>query len=195
MLGDARPAAPEADITPEPELSRILEAILLVVDEPVSEQELAQVTERPREDVRQTLEALSASYRSAGRGFELRNVANGWRLYTSAACAAYVERFVRDEHRARLSQAALETLAIIAYRQPVTRQAIAAVRGVNVDGVVRTLLARGLIVEEGVDSSSGATLYLTTPYFLERLGLAQLADLPDLAPMLPDDLATITEDG
>ena len=169
-----------------PELSKVLEAILLVTDEPVPATTLAQVAERPTAEVEQALQALADDYASAGRGFELRLVAGGWRLYTRADCAPYVERFVLDGQQARLTQAALETLAVIAYRQPVTRARVSAVRGVNVDGVVRTLLARGLIAEAGQDPDSAGTLYRTTPLFLERLGRQALDDLPALAPLLPE---------
>jgi segregation and condensation protein B len=163
-----------------------LEAVLLVVDEPVSEVVLAQVVERPTEEVRALLEELAAEYDAAGRGFELRNVSGGWRLYTREACAPFVERFVRDGQQARLTQAALETLAVIAYRQPVSRSRVAAIRGVNVDAVVRTLLGRGLVTEMGTEAESGAILYGTTPYFLERLGLGELSELPPLRDYLPD---------
>jgi segregation and condensation protein B len=169
-----------------PPLPAALEAVLLVTDEPVPAVTLAQVTERPTEEVEQTLQELAADYEAAGRGFELRNVAGGWRLYTRADCAPYVERFVLDGQSARLTQAALETLAVIAYRQPVTRSRVSAVRGVNVDGVVRTLLARGLITESGQDDDTGGILYRTTPVLLERLGLQSLDDLPSLAPLLPE---------
>lgn len=167
-----------------PELSKVLEAILLVTDEPVPATTLAQVAERPTQEVEETLQSLVQEY--SGRGFELRLVAGGWRLYTHPDCAAYVERFVLDGQQARLTQAALETLAVIAYRQPVTRARVSAVRGVNVDGVVRTLLARGLIADAGQDPDSAGTLYRTTPLFLERLGLQSLDDLPALAPLLPE---------
>jgi segregation and condensation protein B len=173
-----------------PPLRTALEAVLLVTDEPVPAVTLAQVTERPTDEVETTLQELATEYVEAGRGFELRNVAGGWRLYTRADCAPYVERFVLDGQSARLTQAALETLAVIAYRQPVTRSRVSAVRGVNVDGVVRTLLARGLITESGQDEDSGGVLYRTTPLLLERLGLQSLDELPSLAPLLPelDDL-------
>jgi segregation and condensation protein B len=177
---------------PAPPLRRILEAILLVVDQPVPEVDLAQVVEAPRTTVLAALEELAASYERDGRGFELRQVAGGWRLYTAPDCAPYIERFVLEGQQARLTQAALETLAVVAYRQPVSRQSVAAIRGVNVDGVVRTLLTRGLIAEAGEEGPSGAHLYVTTPYFLERLGLRSLDELPNLAPLLPvnlDDLA------
>lgn len=169
-----------------PALRTALEAILMVVDEPVGEVVLAQVTERPTEEVRTALRQLAAEYDKAGRGFELREVAGGWRFYTRASCAAYVERFVLDGQQARLTQAALETLAVVAYRQPVSRARVSAVRGVNVDGVMRTLVTRGLVEEAGHDGEGGATLYRTTSYFLERLGLRSLDELPDLAPFLPD---------
>jgi segregation and condensation protein B len=179
-----------------PGLRTALEAILMVVDEPVGDVLLAQVTERPTDEVRAALRALAAEYDEAGRGFELREVAGGWRFYTRASCAAYVERFVLDGQQARLTQAALETLAVVAYRQPVSRARVSAVRGVNVDGVMRTLVARGLVEETGREGhEAGAILYGTTSYFLERLGLRSLDELPELAPFLPeldtvDDVAT-----
>jgi segregation and condensation protein B len=172
-----------------PALRTALEAILMVVDEPVSEVLLAQVTERPTEEVLEALRGLAAEYDGAGRGFELRQVAGGWRYYTRASCAAYVERFVLDGQQARLTQAALETLAVVAYRQPVSRARVSAVRGVNVDGVMRTLVARGLVEEAGREEGlgeGGAILYRTTSYFLERLGLRGIDELPDLAPFLPE---------
>jgi segregation and condensation protein B len=178
---------------PTPSLRAALEALLLVVDEPVAEVTLAQVLERPRTEVAAALAALATEYAESDRGFELRAVAGGWRLYTRPDLAPYVERFVLDGQQARLSQPALETLAVIAYRQPVTRGRIAAVRGVSVDGVVRTLLARGLIEECGQEASSGATCYRTTGYFLERLGLDSVDQLPPLAPLLPD-IAELDED-
>jgi segregation and condensation protein B len=169
-----------------PSLRTALEAILMVVDEPVNEILLAQVVERPTEEVVGALRELAADYDEAGRGFELREVAGGWRFYTRASCAPYVEKFVLDGQQARLTQAALETLAVVAYRQPVSRARVSAVRGVNVDGVVRTLVSRGLIAEAGNDGESGSILYRTTPHFLGRLGLRDLTELPDLAPFLPD---------
>ena len=176
-----------------PDLRTALEAILMVVDEPVGEVLLAQVTERPTEQVLEALRDLARDYDEAGRGFELRQVAGGWRYYTRPSCAAYVERFVLDGQQARLTQAALETLAVVAYRQPVSRARVSAVRGVNVDGVIRTLVARGLVEEAGREDGTGeggAILYRTTSYFLERLGLNNLDDLPELAPFLPElDLA------
>jgi segregation and condensation protein B len=176
-----------------PTLEAALEAILLVVDEPVAEVTLAQVLERPTHEVSAALRGLAAEYTAAGRGFDLREVAGGWRFYTRADCAPMVERFVRDGQQTRLTQAALETLAVVAYRQPVSRARVAAVRGVNSDGVMRTLVARGLVEEAGTDPESQAVLYRTSSYFLERLGLRDLSELPELAPFLPDDVENLEE--
>lgn len=178
-----------------PPLRAALEAVLMVVDEPVAEVTLAQVLERPRGEVLDTLRELAAEYDAHGRGFELRQVAGGWRFYTRTECAAVVERFVLDGQQARLTQAALETLAVVAYRQPVSRARIAGIRGVNVDGVVRTLVNRGLIEEAGTEPDSHALLYRTTPLFLERLGLASVDELPSLAPFLPDIESMESPDG
>jgi segregation and condensation protein B len=167
-------------------LRTALEAILMVVDEPVGDVTLAQVTERPTDEVAAALRGLAAEYDEQNRGFELREVAGGWRFYTRASASAYVEKFVLDGQQARLTQAALETLAVVAYRQPVSRARVSAVRGVNVDGVIRTLLARGLVEEAGHDGEGGSTLYRTSSYFLERLGLRSIDQLPELAPFLPD---------
>ncbi|MDQ1669701.1 MAG: segregation and condensation protein [Actinomycetota bacterium] len=183
-VDDDQPGAYDGDASPP--LRTALEAILMVVDEPVSEVLLAQVTERPTEEVLEALRALAGEYDAANRGFELRQVAGGWRFYTRASCAAYVERFVLDGQQARLTQAALETLAVVAYRQPVSRARVSAVRGVNVDGVMRTLVARGLVEEAGHDGEGGSIVYRTTSYFLERLGLRGVDDLPALAPFLPE---------
>jgi segregation and condensation protein B len=180
--GDEQPV--ERDDAPP--LRTALEAILMVVDEPVGEVLLAQVTERPTEQVAAALRSLAQDYDEAERGFELRQVAGGWRFYTRTSCAAYVERFVLEGQQARLTQAALETLAVVAYRQPVSRARVSAVRGVNVDGVMRTLLGRGLVEEAGHDGEGGSTLYRTTSYFLERLGLRSIDELPALAPFLPE---------
>ena len=170
---------------PGPPLRAALEAVLLVVDEPVDEVTLAQVVERPRAEVTAALTDLAAAYTKEGRGFDLRRVAGGWRFHTREDYADIVERFVRDGQQARLTQAALETLAVVAYQQPVSRSRVAAVRAVNVDGVMRTLLTRGLVEEKGSDPQSGAVLFGTTSHFLERLGLDSLDDLPPLAPHLP----------
>ncbi|BCJ57057.1 hypothetical protein Jiend_04790 [Micromonospora endophytica] len=181
-----------ARVEPEPprmlddaELRGALEAILLVVDEPVSELTLAQVLEQPAERVGPMLDRIAADYTSAGHGFELRRAAGGWRLYTRPEYASYVERYVLDGQSVRLTQAALETLAVVAYKQPVTRSRISAIRGVNCDGVIRTLVSRGLVEECGTETDSGAYLYRTTVMFLEKLGLNSLDDLPPLAPFLP----------
>lgn len=170
------------------ELRMSLEAVLLVADEPVPEDALADVTGQPAQVVSAALRELSASYTAEQRGFDLREVAGGWRLYTRAECAPVVERFVSDGQEVRLTHAALETLAVVAYRQPVSRARVSAVRGVNCDAVMRTLVLRGLVEESGNDPETGAVLFRTTSYFLERLGLARLSDLPDLAAFLPDRL-------
>lgn len=187
-------AAPE----PAPELSDAelrgaLEAILLVVDEPVSELVLAQVLEQPAERVGPMLDDIAAGYTAAGHGFELRRAAGGWRLYTRPEYATYVERFVLDGQSVRLTQAALETLAVVAYKQPVTRSRISAIRGVNCDGVIRTLVTRGLVEECGTETDSGAFLYKTTTLFLEKLGLNTVHELPPLAPFLPDDVEELAD--
>jgi segregation and condensation protein B len=180
-----RPAAP-ADGGGVPGLQASLEAIMLVADEPVSEIVIAQVLERPRAEVAAALRELAAGYTAEQRGFDLREVAGGWRFYTREECAPVVERFVSDGQEVRLTQAALETLAVVAYRQPVSRARVSAVRGVNCDGVIRTLVLRGLVEEAGTDPETGAILFATTSYFLERLGLPGLEALPELAPFLPE---------
>ena len=174
-------------LLPDSGLRMSLEAVLLVADEPVPAGLLADVTQQPVADVTAALSELAAAYTAERRGFDLREVAGGWRLYTRDECAEVVERFVGDSQEIRLTQAALETLAVVAYRQPVSRARVSAVRGVNCDGVMRTLLLRGLVEEAGTEGETGATLFRTTGYFLERLGLAQLSDLPDLTQFLPDD--------
>src|SRR6266487_3533168 len=173
---------------PGPSLQACLEAILLVVDEPVAEVVLAQVLERPRDEVSRALAGLSASYDEQRRGYDLRQVAGGWRFYTREECAPVVERFVSGGQEVRLTQAALETLAVVAYRQPVSRSRVSAVRGVNCDGVIRTLVLRGLVEEAGTEAETSAILYRTTSYFLERIGLRSIDDLPELAPFLPDNV-------
>lgn len=184
---------PEQETDDGPGLRPALEAILLVADEPVPEMVLAQVLERPTGEVAAALRELAAEYTDQGRGFDLREVAGGWRYYTREDCAALVERFVRDGQEVRLTQAALETLAVIAYRQPVSRARVSAVRGVNCDGVIRTLVLRGLAEDCGTDAETGAILYRTTGYFLERMGLASLDELPDLAPFLPENIEDIED--
>ncbi len=170
------------------ELVPALEAILMVVDEPVSEITLAGVLEVHAEQVANALIDLSAAYTRDGRGFDLRRAAGGWRFYTRSDYSAYVEKFVLDGQQMRLTQASLETLAVIAYKQPVTRSRVSAIRGVNCDGVIRTLITRGMIEECGADPDSGAHLYKTTNLFLEKLGLDSVEQLPPLAPFLPDNL-------
>jgi segregation and condensation protein B len=163
-----------------------VEALLLLAAEPVTEFELAQAVGVPESVVAETLTELVAFYTETGRGFDLRQVAGGWRYYTREEYADLITRSVVEGQQSRLSQAALETLAVVAYTQPISRARVSAVRGVNVDGVMRTLLARGLIEEAGHDPESGAVLFTTTSYFLERMGLRTLEDLPPLAPQLPE---------
>ena len=178
---------PEVDVWALPGGPRAaLEAVLMVVEEPVSELDLAAVLDLPDGQVHRLLVDLAEEYDRDRRGFTLRAVGGGWRFYSRHDYAAIAERFVLDGQRARLSQAALETLAVVAYRQPVSRARVGAVRGVNVDGVVRTLQTRGLIHEVGTDPEHGAVLYGTTDYFLDRLGIGSLDELPPLAPYLPD---------
>lgn len=163
-----------------------IEAVLMVIDEPVTELSLASALELPVDDVVEHLHALAADYDQGNRGFTIRGIAGGWRVYSRSDYAPVVEKFLMDGQRSKLTQASLETLAVIAYRQPISRARIGAVRGVNVDGVVRTLHSRGLIEEMGTEGESGATLYRTTSFFLQRLGLGSLDELPALAPYLPE---------
>ena len=172
------------------EVERSIEAILMVVDEPLSEVVLAQVLEQPVETVVAALASLENSY--ADRGFALRQINGGWRFYSHPNYSAVVEKFVLDGQQSRLTQAALETLAVIAYRQPVSRARVSAIRGVNVEAVMKTLVTRGLVEESGMEHETGAILYKTTSFFLERLALNSLAELPALAPYLPD-LAALDE--
>lgn len=216
-LGRA-PAAPpvELEVVPEPEapveeavvpaaaapvdeeldpaaLRGGLEALLFVVDSPIDEGSLAAALRCPVARVRAELTALAADYDGRRAGVTLRRVGEGWRLYTREEHAPVVERHLLEGQRSRLTQAALETLAVIAYRQPVTRARVSAIRGVGVDAVVRTLVSRGLIREAGSDPDTGGGLYVTTPLFLERLGLTGLDELPELAPLLPDTGAVLDE--
>jgi segregation and condensation protein B len=179
-------------LTPE-ELQGGLEALLFVMDDPVGEDTLAAAMRCPVEQVRTGLAALADGYDQRRSGLTLRRVGEGWRLYTREEHAAVVERYLVEGQRSRLTQAALETLAVIAYRQPVTRARVSAIRGVGVDGVMRTLLTRGLVHEVGSDPDSGGGLYATTPLFLERLGLSSLDDLPELAPLLPETATMLVE--
>ena len=175
---------------------RDLEAILLVADEPVPAAILAEIVGARLSEVEELLVDLAGEYARDGRGFVLRTIAGGWRLYTNPGAKAAVEAYLRAGQQSRLTRAALETLAVIAYRQPVTRFQVAAVRGVNVDGVFRTLASRGLIHEVGTDPGPGqATLYGTTPAFLEQLGLNSLDQLPPIKDYLPEgvDLLDLQE--
>ena len=166
---------------------RDLEAILLVADEPVPAQVLAEIVGLRLSEVEELLVDLAGEYARDGRGLVLRAIAGGWRLYTHPGARAAVEAYLKAGQQSRLTRAALETLAVIAYRQPVTRFQVAAVRGVNVDGVFRTLASRGLIHEVGTDPGPGqATLYGTTPAFLEQLGLNDLDQLPPIKDYLPE---------
>ena len=178
--------ATAADHPDVEDVSGGLEALLLIAEEPLSETDLAAALGVPTTAVTEALAELVAFYDETGRGFELREVGGGWRYYTRDEYADLIGGFLLDGQQSRLSQAALETLAVVAYQQPISRARVSAVRGVNVDGVMRTLLARGLVAESGHDTESGAVLFRTTGYFLERMGLRGLAELPALAPHLPE---------
>jgi segregation and condensation protein B len=167
-------------------LKASLEAVLMVTDDPLDHVSLASAVGAPPGVVEAALHELAEEYTGQGRGFELRQVGAGWRFYSRAEFAPLVERFVVDTEQARLTSAAQETLAIVAYLQPVSRARISAIRGVSVDSVIRTLVARGLVLEAGTDAETGAHLYATTGYFLERMGLTTLEDLPEIAPFLPE---------
>ncbi len=192
------PADPEPEPEPEVELDPVelrggLEALLFVADGPADEATLAATLHVAVPRVREALAELADAYDERRAGMVLRRAGEGWRLYTREEFAPVVERHLTGAARSRLTQAALETLAVIAYRQPVTRARVAAIRGVGVDGVMRTLLTRGLVAEVGTDPDTGGGLYGTTPLFLERLGLAGLHELPPLAPLLPDAAAVARE--
>ncbi len=177
---------PEGDVVSSLPLQPALEAVLMIADAPLDHVTLAQAVGRPPQEVAEALQRLAEDYTEQGRGFDLREVGGGWRFYTRDDYAPVVEKFVVDGQQARLTQAALETLAVVAYRQPVSRGRVSAIRGVNVDGVMRTLVTRGLVEEAGSEDETGAVLYRTTSYFLERMGLSSLDGLPDLAPLLPE---------
>ncbi|NUL44820.1 SMC-Scp complex subunit ScpB [Cellulosimicrobium funkei] len=161
----------------------------MVVDEPVTVAQLSEATGADARHVADVLSALASDYDglsgSPRRGFELRELAGGWRIYSRPAHAEVVERFIVEGQTARLTQAALETLAVVAYLQPVTRSRVAGIRGVNSDSVMRTLVSRGLVAEAGSDPHSGAVLYETTGYLLETLGVGSLQELPKLSNHLP----------
>lgn len=174
------------DLTSDEALEAALEALLLVVDSPASEELLADTLGQPKSRIVVALRTMAQKFTDRTSGIDLRRVGEGWRFYTRDVHAPFVEKLLLDGQRSKLTRAALESLAVIAYRQPVTRARVAAVRGVNVDGVIRTLLARGLIEEMGTDPETTGTLYVTTELFLERLGLSSLNDLPPIAPLLPE---------
>ncbi|SDS27624.1 condensin subunit ScpB [Friedmanniella luteola] len=188
------PLVEERPLTPA-DVSGALEALLLVAEEPRRSDDLAAALGAPEPVVRQALAELVRFYDETGRGFELREVGGGWRYWTREEHADLIAATVLEGQQARLSQAALETLAVIAYTQPISRGRVSAVRGVNVDGVIRTLLARGLVEEAGQDVDSGAVVFATTSHFLERMGLRSLDDLPALAPHLPEASALEAELG
>jgi segregation and condensation protein B len=192
-VGEGEPPLAEAaspvgglDYADPTQLEAALEAILFIVESPVSAEQLASVLQRPTPEVEEALDRLRSRYDVAGSGIELRRIADGFRIYTRVELTGVVEAFLLEGQRTKLSNAALETLAVIAYRQPVTRGRISAIRGVNVDGVIRTLVTRGLIVEDGTEPESGAGLFATTALFLEKMGLRTLEELPSLAPLLPE---------
>jgi segregation and condensation protein B len=188
-IDDAPPVAPDVPSgapTIDTETVRAIEAIVMVAPEPVAPALLAQLLEQPVAAIEALCDRLSAAYAEAGHGFELVRVAGGYRYQSHADLSPYVERFLLDGQRARMSGAALETLAIVAYKQPLSRAQIASIRGVDPDGVLRTLQARGYVTEIGRDSGPGqAMLFGTTPAFLEKLGLNSLADLPPIAEFVP----------
>ncbi|WP_206214025.1 SMC-Scp complex subunit ScpB [Corynebacterium qintianiae] len=163
-----------------------LESVLLVIDTPAPAALLARALDAVEGDVEKQLLEWARELDERGSGIELRESAGGWRLYTRAGNAKAVEAFLLDGTQSTLSRAAMETLAVVAYRQPVTRAQVAGVRGVNVDGVMRTLALRGLIAEVDPDEVTGAHRYVTTELFLELLGIDSLERLPDLAPLLPE---------
>ncbi|MDO5721118.1 MAG: SMC-Scp complex subunit ScpB [Actinomycetaceae bacterium] len=182
----------------ESQLRSHLEAILMVVDAPARVEDLAQTFQLEEGYLQQLLQTMSRQYEEEGRGFQLREIAQGWRFYSHPDSADAVKAFIAGNHTQKLTQAALETLAVIAYRQPITRQQISAIRGVNVDSVLRGLVVRGLVEEVG-QTATGAGLYQTTTEFLERMGLRSLEELAPLAPFLPkadelDEIAKLVEE-
>ncbi len=173
------------EVRADAHVCRALEALFFVSDEPLTSALLAQSLEVDRPTIDASCEDLAEILETRGSGLVLRNVAGGWRLFSHPDVATVVERFVLSSRQARLTKAALETLSIVAYKQPVTRHQVSAIRGVNSDGVLRALQDKGVIAEVGREETPGRPmLYGTTPEFLERLGLASLASLPSLAPLL-----------
>ncbi len=187
MISESDPAMPTAHQPDhQPAIEPAIEAILLVAHEPVTAELMAQLLEQPLNRIEDVCEQLAARYTAGGHGFELVKVAGGYRYQTRAELSAYVERFLLNEQRARLSGAALETLAIVAYKQPISRAQIASIRGVDPDGVLRTLMARGYVDEVGRDNGPGqAVLFGTTSMFLDKLGLDSTDDLPPIAEFIP----------
>lgn len=168
-----------------------IEAVLMISDAAVSAAELASALGLDEDTVVEAIATLKADYDGdedhRQRGFEIRLVAGGFRIFSRGDYHEIVKDFLTSGQSAKLSQAALETLAVIAYRQPISRPRIAAIRGVSVDGVIRTLLLRGLIVEAGKEATTSALLYTTTHQFLDALGMNSIDDLPEIAPYLPED--------
>jgi segregation and condensation protein B len=192
-MSDAEVNTAELDLADGSVLRGALEALLFIADGPLEVTQLAAAVQRPVTEVAEALAAITADLDDDESGWQLRPAATGFRLYTRERYAPLVESFLLEGQRSKLSQAALETLAVVAYRQPVTRARISAIRGVNVDGVVRTLLARELITEVGLDPDTGGGLYRTTDTFLEKMGIGSVEELPSLAPLLPE-LDTLDSD-
>ncbi|MCW2538560.1 MAG: Condensin subunit ScpB [Frankiales bacterium] len=183
---DIASGTPSMDLSDPQVLRGALEALLFVADGPLELSQLAAAVQCPADEVAEALAVITADLDERATGWQLRPAATGFRLYTRDQYAPIIESFLLEGQRSKLSQAALETLAVVAYRQPVTRARISAIRGVNVDGVVRTLLARALITEVGTDPETGGGLYRTTPTFLEKMGISSVEELPSLAPFLPE---------
>lgn len=189
-------------MTDKPDQSELftqLEAILIITDEPVTVDQLVQATGSPAENIESTLRQIQRDYDGAQgnrlRGFQLRQVAGGWRIYTRVGHAELISSFILQGATHKLSQAALEALAVIAYLQPATRSKVAQIRGVNSDSVIRTLVARGLIIEHDVEALTGAVRYTTSEYFLELLGINSIDELPKISPLLPgvDEASVLAE--
>jgi len=197
---ETEPASPDGPDALSPigdEARRALEAVIMVADQPIEASILAQLVERSPQQVEDLLAGLAASYEEDGRGFQLVRIAGGWRYQSHEDLSPYVERFVLSGQSARLSAAALETLAIVAYKQPISRAQVSAIRGVNVDGVMRTLQQRGYIAEVGKDPTPGnPSMFATTPLFLEKLGLNDVDELPSLGDFIPGaDVVELLEQG
>jgi len=175
------------------DIQALVEALLLISDEPLTSLVLASTLGITQDKIDAAFDNLVKKYNADSHGIEIRSVAGGFRFYTKPALGPWIERFIRDGQVARLTQASLETLAVIAYKQPVTRARISAIRGVNVDGVVKTLETRGLIEIVQTDHETGALLYGTSASFLEKMGLGDLRELPDIAGLLPDISADFSD--